>query len=112
MFIARAGGCALDGCHPRHAVTRVPRYYFHLHDTLGVLDEEGAEFADVAGAREYALANARDMVCADVRNGAVNLDHRIEIVDEEGERVLTLTFGDAFTIEHIEPADGHYDPVR
>jgi hypothetical protein len=90
----------------RHAVTRVPRYYFHLHETVDVEDEEGAELPDLAGAREYALENARDMVCGDIKTGVVNVDHRIEVVDEEGQSVLSLTFGEAFMIEHLEPAEG------
>jgi len=80
----------------------MPRYYFHLHDTAGVEDDEGTELPDVAAAREYALANARDMVCGDVKNGFVDLGHRIEVVDEAGKVVLTLTFGEAFKIEHLE----------
>jgi hypothetical protein len=80
-------------------VVRVPRYYFHLYDTGCVEDEDGIELADAAAARQFALANARDMVCGDVIGGCVNLSHRIEVVDEECEPVLTLTFGEAFRIE-------------
>jgi hypothetical protein len=91
----------------------VPRYYFHLHDTVGVEDEEGKDLADVTAARDYALANVRDMVCSDVKNGVVNLDYRIEVVDEAGEAVLTLKFGDAFKVERLRPAaDERHRPAR
>jgi hypothetical protein len=88
----------------------VPRYYFHLHDEASLEDEEGTDLADVAAVRDYALANARDMVCGDIKNGFVNLDHRIEVVDEDGELVFTITFGEAFKIERLGPADDEAGP--
>jgi hypothetical protein len=77
----------------------VPRYFFHLHNRVVATDEEGAELADIDAAREKAEEDAREMVCASVREGYLNLDHRIEVADEAGEVVLVVTFRDAFTLE-------------
>ena len=77
----------------------MPRFYFHLYNDVIALDEEGAELPDLAAAREYALENAREMVCSSIKAGHLNLDHRIEVTDDGGERVMTLTFRDAFILE-------------
>lgn len=77
----------------------MPRYYFHLRDDDFSADDEGCELPDTAAARDYALENARAIACHDVGEGGVNLDHRIEVVDEQGDAVLTVTFRDAFTIQ-------------
>lgn len=76
----------------------MPRYYFHVFDDEETFDEEGSELPDLEAAREYAKDNARALVCESVKKGHLNLDHRIEIEDEAGQRVA-LTFRDAFTIE-------------
>ena len=55
-------------------------------------------FRDLGAAREQALESARELVCEAVHKGYLNLDHRIEIEDDQGERLLVLTFRDAFTV--------------
>jgi hypothetical protein len=77
----------------------MPRFYFHLYNDIVVMDEEGADLADAAAAREHAIEECRVMVCESVKNGHLNLDHRIEVAEEGGGRVATVTFRDAFTIE-------------
>ena len=55
--------------------------------------------ADETAAKEHALEGARDLVCMTIREtGNVNLDHRIEVTNDQQEPVLTVTFRDAFTI--------------
>jgi hypothetical protein len=78
---------------------RVPRYYFHLFNEETVMDEQGMELPDPAAAREQAIDDARDMICRSVREGRLNLDHRMEVTDESGGIVVTVRFRDAFTIE-------------
>jgi hypothetical protein len=73
------------------------RYFFHLHADSFVEDEEGIELADLASAREHALEGARDMVCADIRQGWLNLDHSIEITDGKIQ-LMRLSFREAFEI--------------
>ena len=79
----------------------MPRYYFHLRDDLSVDDEEGVELAGPDAARDFAIESARDLICASVRKGHLNLDHRLEVTDEGGEKVLTMTFGEAVRIEGL-----------
>lgn len=77
----------------------MPRYFFHVFNDVITLDKEGAELADLAAAREYAVESARALVCESVKHGHLNLDHRIEIADEADARKMTVTFREAFTIE-------------
>src|SRR3546814_2018267 len=76
-----------------------PRFYFHIRNDLTADDEEGVELADETAAKEHALEGARSLVCASIHeHGSVNLDHRIEVTNDQHQRVLTLTFREAFTI--------------
>jgi hypothetical protein len=77
----------------------MPRFYLHLRNDLSVDDEEGQELPDVEAAREAALENTRSIVCENIRLGHVNLDHYIDVMDDQGAHVLRLSFRDAFTIE-------------
>ena len=77
----------------------MPRFYFHIYDEVDLLDEEGIEMADAPTARAAAMAGARAMICDEVKKGHLDLRHRIEVEDESGGAVLTLTFGDAVVIE-------------
>jgi hypothetical protein len=77
----------------------VPRFFFHLYDDGIVLDQEGQELPDIEAAREKALGQARDMICAEVQLGHLSLRHRIEIEDERSRVLLTVQFRDAVIIE-------------
>jgi hypothetical protein len=76
----------------------MPRYFLHLKDGVDeILDEEGIELspAAVAGA---ALLAARDCMAADVKQGRLDLNHRIDVYDESGEIAQTLVFAEALEI--------------
>jgi hypothetical protein len=60
---------------------------------------EGQECIDLAAARECALEAAREMVCADVKHGWLNLDHSIEVTDAQGMKLFAITYRDAFDIK-------------
>ena len=75
------------------------RYYFHLHDDLTVIDEEGLELSGAEAARAKALAMAREMACAEVLDGHLSLKHRIEVADDRGEIVAVVPFGETVEIE-------------
>ena len=77
----------------------MPRFFFHIYNDDITHDEEGRELPDLEVAREVALESARELVCESVHHGHLNLDHRIEVTDERGEKVIALTFREAFTIE-------------
>ena len=76
----------------------MPRFFFHLYDDLVVLDEEGMEMPDLEAASAKATEIARLLACEGVKQGNLDLDHRIDVADERGEIVLKLKFRDAFTI--------------
>lgn len=76
----------------------MPRYFFHVVDPEHTVDEEGRELPDLEAARALAVESARELVCADVSNGWLNLDHSIEVRDEHGATVLTVTYREAFQI--------------
>ena len=76
----------------------MPRYFFHIYDHDITMDEDGRDLPDLAAARELALDSARDLVCESIHRGHLNLDHRIEVQDQQGETVIVLTFREAFTI--------------
>ena len=77
----------------------MPLFYFHIHDDLDFIDEEGIEMADAAAARVAALAGARGIMSEEVKTGHLDLRHSIEVEDEEGDPVLTLPFSEAVEIE-------------
>lgn len=72
----------------------VPRFFFHLYDDIVALDEEGKEFPTSEAAREEAIRNARHLACAEVLEGHLGLNHRIEVTDANDVPVATVTFKD------------------
>lgn len=76
----------------------MPRYFFHVYDDIIAQDEEGLELPDLAAARLNALIGARDLITEQVRHGYIVLSHWIDVVDEQGEKVLVVTFRDAVDI--------------
>lgn len=82
----------------------MPRYFFHLYNDLVVRDEEGEELPDLAAAHARAVQYARDMTATGVvEHGTINLRHRIEVTGEQGDTLLKVEFGDAFTLTAVEP---------
>jgi hypothetical protein len=76
----------------------MPRYFFHVINDLVATDEEGMVLPDLDAAREQAMDSARELVCEAVHKGHLNLDHRIEVEDEEGNTLLSISYRDAFTV--------------
>ena len=77
----------------------MPRYFFHVYDDVIAEDEEGAELPNLAAARLNALRGARELIADQVRRGYMVRSHWIDVADEQGEKVLTITFGDAVDIK-------------
>jgi len=77
----------------------MPRYFFNVRYRPGptglAVDPEGEELADVNAARETALAQARAMIARE-RHTFIRdwMDCAFEIVDEQGQPVLTVPFSD------------------
>ena len=86
----------------------MPRYFFNTRYRPGAdgvaVDPEGDELPDVNAAREHALAQARIMI-ARTRTDMVRdwMVCAFEIVDEDGQPVLTVPFSD--TVPELEDWD-------
>jgi hypothetical protein len=74
------------------------RFYFHLHNDLDTLDEEGAELANEQAAKDHALKEARVMAAESVRLGTLNLSHFVAVTDSEGKPRFKVKFGEAVDI--------------
>jgi hypothetical protein len=73
----------------------MPRYYFHLHNSEELRDDEGADLPTIAAAREQAIRAGRGIICGLINEGKeVHRTHRIEVEDEQGRKVLTIAFGE------------------
>ena len=78
----------------------MPRYFFHLHDDLDVVDEDGSELPDPSAARAKAVREARLLMCELLnREGRIALHHRIDIEDDQGAVLASVPFRDAVRIE-------------
>lgn len=78
----------------------MPRYFFHLHNSSDVTDEEGRELADLAAALDWAKFQARNLAGEMAKEeGRIALHHRIDIANAEGEVLDTVRFGDVIQIE-------------
>jgi hypothetical protein len=79
----------------------VPRFYFHVLDDLDTDDPEGAELPDIDAARGRAVTAARVLMCETLtREGRITLHHRIDIEDDQGQRVDSVLFRDVVRIEN------------
>ena len=77
----------------------MPKFFFNLRDDISVDDCEGKDLADAQRAREAAVHFAREMMAEDVKDGRLVLKDSIDVVDEKGEKVLTVLFREAIEIE-------------
>ncbi|MGZ8286285.1 MAG: DUF6894 family protein [Allosphingosinicella sp.] len=77
----------------------MPRYFFHLYNDIISMDEEGADLANLEAARANGIKEAREMMLETVAEGRVNFSHRIDIADESGTVIDSVTFGEAVKVE-------------
>ena len=77
----------------------MPRYFFNVYDDVIAQDEEGRELPNLAAARLEAIRGARGLISEQVSHGYIVLSHWIDVIDAQGETVLTITFGDAVEIK-------------
>jgi hypothetical protein len=82
----------------------VPKFYIDLRDKTGIVhDEEGAEYKHIEDALNEAKASARDMVQQYMQSRISLHDTCVEIRDEQGRTMATLTVAEV--LEHpIHPA--------
>ena len=74
----------------------MPRYFFGLRDDENVDDEEGCVLPDIESALVHARMEAQEMICACLAEGRhVDLEHRIEVRDENGDVAAVVQFAEA-----------------
>ena len=72
----------------------LPHYYLHLFNGEILRDEAGESFADEGAARTGAIRAISELIAEHIVAGEpVDLAHRIEVEDEQGEIVETIRFG-------------------
>ncbi len=76
----------------------MPRYFFHAHDRLIALDDEGIELPDVAAALALAEHSARDLAVQECKLGSLHLADRIEVTDDDGTIIAKVTIADVIRI--------------
>jgi hypothetical protein len=78
----------------------MPRYFLDVADGDTIVDPEGADFTDLAAAREEATFSARDIIGQDVKEGRpLGLKRRMDIRDDHGNVVDSVSFSDAIPPE-------------
>ncbi len=78
----------------------MPQYHFNIYDDIVAHDDEGLELPNLAAARLQAIKGARDLMSDQVRHGYLELSHWIDVTDEHGEAVITVTFSDAVDVRN------------
>lgn len=76
----------------------MPIYHFHILNDIDVPDEDGLELDNLAVAHLKAVEFVRDLASHAVRQGRLDLKHRIDIEDNEGKVLLKVTFEEAVEI--------------
>ncbi|HEX8300096.1 DUF6894 family protein [Sphingomonas sp.] len=75
------------------------QYFLHLRDHVDeVLDPEGLDFENVDVLKRAVVEAARDVMCADLRNGIIDFRYRIDAENAAGQIVYTLPFSAAVSI--------------
>ena len=77
----------------------MPHYYLNLFNDSDCIDEEGGEYADLAAAKDAAIAAARGMMAENILRGKpITLHHRIDIVNHQRKVLATMRFRELVTI--------------
>ena len=74
------------------------RFFFHLHNDIETVDDEGIELPDEAAARRHAERVARIMAAESVKNGHLDLTHYLDATDEKGNLRFRTCFRDVVEI--------------
>jgi len=78
----------------------MPKYFFHHITKAGrVRDIEGTDLADLEQARNEAVLDARSLMSDAIRQGRDISSRSIQISDDRGNVLLTVSFVDTVTRE-------------
>lgn len=73
-------------------------YFFSLSSGESLCSALGKTFVTDAAAKRFALSMAREIMSDAVKSGNLNLDERIEVLDELGATKFSVEFADALKI--------------
>jgi len=76
----------------------MPRLYFHFHDGIDMMLDEGGNDIPVEQIVARALVEARAIIADEVLRGRIDLRPRIDVQDGDGTVVHRLCFVDAVKI--------------
>ena len=83
----------------------MPLYHFNVHNGRGeVPDDEGQCLADDEAARTEAVIGVRSLLAADLMEGYLDLEGRLEVTDETGTLLFTIAYADAVEVREKAPA--------
>jgi hypothetical protein len=77
----------------------MPRFYFRFCDGDELPDLLGIEMPDVQTARMEAVRGIRSLVADLALQGRIPISNRVEVENEGGEALLTVTFDEAVKLE-------------
>lgn len=78
------------------------RYYFDLHECgERTIDEDGIEAKNLGAAHDLAVTAVRDIMCGEIRGGALCLSCHIEILDADRQVLEKVRFRDAVRISGL-----------
>ncbi|HEY0312083.1 MAG TPA: hypothetical protein VGC56_06270 [Allosphingosinicella sp.] len=74
----------------------MPLYFLHVFNRTGCSrDEEGQDLPDLAAARVAAVEGIRSILQDEVGHGMIDFEGRVEIEDEAGAVLATVSYADA-----------------
>lgn len=77
----------------------MPHFYLHIHSTDGqAQDEEGVDVCSLAEARNHAISGIRSMLSAELFEGTIDFNGRIEIAGTDQKILLIVPFSDAVRV--------------
>jgi hypothetical protein len=73
-------------------------YFLHLDGELQLSDAVETDADDLEAARQIAILGIRDILCHEAISGEIDLSRQIDITDEHGELLVSVSFSEAVTI--------------
>ena len=71
----------------------MPRFFFHVHNSIEIPDPEGLEMPSLTEARTEAIKAARALMADDITTkGEITLSHSITVEHEDGSPGFVLPF--------------------
>lgn len=83
----------------------MPMFFLHIRNGSGLIeDEEGSELPDPEAARLKAVRGARSIISAEALDGEIDLSGSIEVADQAGRVVLTVSYAEAVRVRDTRVA--------